>query len=150
MLKNKNAFLILLCALLYVSCNQNDAAKNESENSESCAPLNPNGDSERALMMRKMTVLAEANAKALRNGEDLTAYNGEFSDLANTNGTMPVDSAFFKGMSAMYIQALNDLYAAPAEDRIRLHNNMVMSCQNCHAQTCRGPLKRIDKLIVNK
>ncbi|MFN5355423.1 MAG: hypothetical protein ACK5CT_02320 [Bacteroidota bacterium] len=126
-------------------------APKQDEKEVSCeAPLNPNGDSERALMMRKMTQLAEANAASLRNGGELEPYDGSFANLATTKGTMPVDEDFFKGMSAAYLSSLEALYAAEPSQRVQLHNNLVKSCQDCHAQTCRGPLKRIDKMILSE
>lgn len=133
---------------LYSSCE--NGSKNEQEaQTENCGPLNPNGDSERALMMREMTRLAEENAEALRKGGDLLPYNGEFEKLASTAGTMTVDEDFFKAMSEGYLVHMKELYSAAPEKRIEAHNNLIQSCQDCHAQTCRGPLKRIDKMMVN-
>jgi cytochrome c556 len=140
--------VLLLLSLTFTAC---DSAQKEEAREASCeAPLNPNGDSERALLMRKMTQLAEANAAALRSGGELVPYDGSFAELASSTGTMPVDEDFFKGMSASYLSNLEALYAAEPSDRIKLHNNLVQSCQDCHAQTCRGPLKRIDKMIVTE
>ncbi|MFM1744518.1 MAG: hypothetical protein RLZZ630_455 [Bacteroidota bacterium] len=133
-------------ATLYSSCDNGSKDKAEAEN---CTPLNPNGDSERALLMREMTRLAEGNAEALRKGGDLLPYDGEFEKLASTTGTMTVDEDFFKAMSEGYLVHLRELYKAAPEDRIRIHNNLIQSCQDCHAQTCRGPLKRIDKMKVD-
>ncbi|MFM9009256.1 MAG: hypothetical protein ACKOQY_11010 [Bacteroidota bacterium] len=141
-----SAVLIPVLSLVFACSDAPEKAQKEA----SCeTPLNPNGDSERALMMRKMTQLAEANAAALRAGGELEPYDGSFASLAGTQGTMPVDEDFFKGMSAAYLSNLAALYAAGPSERIQLHNNLVKSCQDCHAQTCRGPLKRIDKMIVS-
>lgn len=142
-------FAVLIPVLsLVIACSE--APKKDEKEAACETPLNPNGDSERALMMRKMTQLAEANALALRNGSELEPYDGSFANLATTKGTMPVDEDFFKGMSTAYLSSLEALYAAEPSQRIQLHNNLVKSCQDCHAQTCRGPLKRIDKMIVSE
>lgn len=134
--------------VLHSSCETGSKGPQESQ-AESCAPLNPNGDSERALMMREMTRLAEGNAEALRKGGELLPYNGEFEKLASTSGTMTVDEDFFDAMSKGYLVHLKELYSSTPEKRIEAHNNLVQSCQDCHAQTCRGPLKRIDNMMVN-
>lgn len=142
--------LITLLALFCgVACHAPQAREENAEKTN-CAPVNPNGDSERALVMRKMTLLSEANAAALRSGEDLVPYDGSFDTLLlSSTGTMPVDESFFNGMAKAYLSQLNRLYAAQTrEEKITLHNNVVQSCQDCHRQTCRGPLKRIDKMMV--
>lgn len=148
-LRTLRRFIPLLSLLGAMACNAPQAGKEHPENT-SCAPVNPNGDSERALVMRKMTQLSEANAKALRSGENLVPYDGSFDTLLlSSTGTMPVDEAFFKGMAQGYLSQLHRLYAAQTrEEKITLHNNVVQSCQDCHQQTCRGPLKRIDKMMV--
>lgn len=149
----KHTLLLISCVsagllALYSSC-ENGSKEDQKAQAESCGPLNPNGDSERALIMREMTRLAEGNAEALRKGGDLLPYNGEFEKLASTSGTMTVDEDFFAAMSKGYLVHLKELYSTTPEKRVEAHNNMIQSCQDCHAQTCRGPLKRIDKMMVN-
>lgn len=128
-----------------------NACKSEKEKEEACAPesLNPNGDSELALMMRDMAKLSEDNAIALREGKELVPYKGEFTAMKKAERTMKdFDETFFQGMSDKYLSDMQKLYEAKPEDRIALHNNVVESCQACHNQICPGPLKRIDKMIV--
>ena len=128
-----------------------NACKSEKEKEEACAPesLNPNGDSELALLMRDMAKLSEANAIALREGKELAPYKGEFTAMKKAERTMKdFDETFFQGMSDKYLSDMQKLYDAKPEDRIALHNNVVESCQACHNQICPGPLKRIDKMLV--
>ena len=141
--------LIVWFAVISVACNQE---KKEVAEGESCAPLNPNGDSELALLMRKMAKLNEDNAAALRGGKALVPYDGSFEKVIYTaERSMKVEEEFYQGMAKSYIGHLNKLYAAgPEEDKVVLHNNVVQACQDCHSQTCRGPLKRIDKMMVAK
>lgn len=138
--------MLILPVLFTTACKQ----KQETSDEESCAPLNPNGDSELALLMRKMAKLNEDNAVALREGKELVPYDGSFEKVIYTaDRSMKVEEEFFQGMAKSYITHLNKLYAAgPQDDKAALHNNVVQSCQDCHGQTCRGPLKRIDKMLV--
>jgi len=141
-------FLVVLGCICTGSCNSgNDNKQAEVEKTE-CAPLNPNGDSELAILMREMTLHAEKNAAALREGRELIPYEGQFDSIFNAKRSMKVDDKFFQGMATAYLGNLKKLYSAPASERIALHNNVVSSCQDCHAQTCRGPLKRIDRMLV--
>lgn len=145
-MKKVFALSICLCiSLLIAACNSQDEKVATKEN---CAPLNPNGDTELAVLMREMAVLSEANAAALRSGGDLVPYDGHFNKLTTAKGSMSVDEKFFKGMAGIYLGHLEALYKAAPEQRVELHNNLVKSCQDCHSQTCRGPLKRIDKMVV--
>lgn len=147
-MKTKLLILSLLFGLVVgTSCN-----KQEKVQEESCAPLNPNGDSELALLMRKMAKLSEDNAAALKAGKDLVPYDGSFEKVIfKAERSMNVEEQMFQGMARAYITNLNKLYAATSmEEKLQLHNNVVQSCQDCHGQTCRGPLKRIDKMIVSK
>ncbi|MBK9636653.1 MAG: hypothetical protein IPO63_02095 [Bacteroidetes bacterium] len=128
-----------------------NACKSEKEKEEACAPtsLNPNGDSELALLMRDMAKLSEANAISLREGKELALYKGEFNSMKKAERTMKdLDETFFQGMADTYLTNMQKLYDAKPEDRISLHNNVVESCQACHNQICPGPLKRIDKMLV--
>lgn len=138
-------FLLLVMGISLTACKQKEKAE-----SESCAPLNPNGDSELALLMRKMAKLNEDNALALREGKELVPYDGSFEkEIYSAERSMKVEEDFFQGSAKAYIGHLNKLYAAgPQDDKVALHNNVVQACQDCHGQTCRGPLKRIDKMLV--
>lgn len=132
--------------LALVACNPKEK---ETAAKENCAPLNPNGDSELAVLMREMTKLCEQNAAALKQGRELIPYDGHFSSITDAERSMNVDEQFYLGMAKAYLSNLDELYKAAPEKRIELHNNLVKSCQDCHSQTCRGPLKRIDKMLIS-
>ncbi|MFN8154270.1 MAG: hypothetical protein U0Y08_08280 [Bacteroidia bacterium] len=141
---------IILLLVLVLGVSLHACKQKENAEGESCAPLNPNGDSELALLMRKMAKLNEDNAAALRAGKELVPYDGSFEkEIYTAQRSMKVEEDFFQGMAKSYIGHLNKLYAAgPTDDKAALHNNVVQACQDCHGQTCRGPLKRIDKMLV--
>jgi hypothetical protein len=141
--------LLVLLTFTLAACNQKKEEQSDNDGS-ACTPLNPNGDSELALLMRKMAVLSEENAAALRAGKDLVPYDGSFEKVIfSAERSMNVEEQLYQGMAKAYITNLNKLYqAGTTEEKIALHNNVVQSCQDCHSQTCRGPLKRIQKMIV--
>ena len=139
--------VVFLCAVLTACTSQEQKAASEKD-AAACAPLNPNGDSELAVLMREMTQHAEKNAIALREGGELVPYEGQFDSIFKAKRSMKVEEQFFQGMASAYITNLEKLYSAPVAERIALHNNLVNSCQDCHAETCRGPLKRIDRMLV--
>ncbi|MBL7923559.1 MAG: hypothetical protein JNL88_05130 [Bacteroidia bacterium] len=147
----KQTFILpgaLLMFFLLNACQQEDKDPKQVSDA-TCAPLNPNGDSELALLMRKMASLAEENASALRQGKELAPYDGSFDKMLTAERSMQVEEQFFQGMAKSYITNINKLYQADSpEERVNLHNNLIQTCQECHGQTCRGPLKRIDKMLV--
>ncbi len=98
--------------------------------------------------MRNMALLSEANAAALREGKELVDYDGSFSGMFQAERSMKIDDVLFEGMGKSYLATLEQLYKAPPEERVALHNNLIQTCQACHEQSCRGPLKRIDKMLV--
>jgi hypothetical protein len=138
--------LCLLFVLALAACSNEEKKITDKEQ---CAPLNPNGDSELAVLMREMAKLSEENALALKAGKELVSYDGHFSKIISAERSMNVDEQFYQGMAKVYLSKLDELYKAAPEKRIELHNNLVRSCQDCHSQTCRGPLKRIDKMLVS-
>ncbi len=140
----KVTFIFFLALIMTLhSCKQE-----EQKADQACAPLNPNGDSELSLLMRKMATLAEENAIAIREGKELAPYDGSFDKMLNAKRSMHIEEDFFQGMAKTYISTINKLYEAKPEDRLALHNNLIQTCQSCHGETCRGPLKRIDKMLV--
>lgn len=138
----------VLLGLSAGSCTQEKNSTAGGDSTATCAPLNPNGDSELAIMMRNMALLSEANAAALREGKELVAYDGSFSGMFQAERSMKIDDVLFEGMGKSYLATLEQLYKAPVEERVALHNNLIQTCQACHEQSCRGPLKRIDKMLV--
>lgn len=140
----KVVFILFLTSIVPLqSCKQE-----EQKTDQACAPLNPNGDSELSLIMRKMATLAEQNAIAIREGKELAPYDGSFDKMLDAERSMHIEEDFFQGMAKTYIATINKLYEAKPEERVALHNNLIQTCQSCHNETCRGPLKRIDKMMV--
>ena len=130
------ASLLLLFALL-VSCNQ---GKQQS-------PINPNGDSELALLMREMYDEAERIKQQIENGEPVE-INLDHESILTAHATEPdkVASEQYKAFAKSYIQSIKNLESAEPEQLVSLYDHVVNNCMVCHRALCPGPVVRIKKL----
>ncbi|HEX8515203.1 MAG TPA: hypothetical protein VF868_03315 [Bacteroidia bacterium] len=127
-----------------------DAAKAKTDSTANCAkPLNPNGDSELAMLMREMMSSASTLKEMIKQGTLPKEFPEEFLKI---HTAQPTDSetkkASFEGFADNYISNLQALYNSPKEDLKRNYNAVVNACASCHSQHCPGPLKAINKLKI--
>lgn len=113
-------------------------------------PLNPNGDSELALLMRQMyedgmqvkqaILEKKKNAMVLQHEKILTA-----------KATQPekADNHLYRSFASSYIQLMNQLNEADISNRKENYSNLVNSCMQCHQNICPGPMVRIKKMVLN-
>lgn len=136
--------LISFIAVLIWSCS------NKKE--ESCSnDLNPNGDSELALLMREMTAHLESEKKLMESGAEPGAMPEGFNKiLTATPSDAKQKSEHFDGFAKMYLEALNAYHNSTKENHKFAYNNLVKSCISCHENECPGPIKRIQKLMVEE
>jgi hypothetical protein len=156
-LKNKLSVLSLLFifVLLLANCSgdQNNEKNNEASQKDSIAdcakPLNPNGDSELALLMREMMSSASNMREMVKQGNLPKEFPEAFLKIHTAK---PTDSdtkkASFEGFADNYISHLHALYNSPKEDLTKNYNAVVNACASCHSQHCPGPLKAINKLKI--
>lgn len=136
---------VLLACLLLGSF----AACTNTPNAEVTKPLNPNGDSELALLMRTITKSAEAMQAALNNGTAFPEKPQGFEKMITATRTKKsIQQEPFAAFAQSWLGALDQLYAAPPANRKELFNALITNCQSCHATYCRGPLDRIASLHV--
>lgn len=155
-LKNKiSVFLVLtVFILLLANCSSNsDKSQNEqSDKKEDCAkPLNPNGDSELALLMRKMMHTSESLKEMIKQGNLPKEFPEEFMKI---HTAQPTDSetkkASFDGFASNYINNMKILFESPKEELTKNYNAVITACVSCHSEHCPGPLKAINKLKINE
>jgi len=155
-LKNKiSVFLVLtVFILLLANCSSNsDKSQNEqSDKKEECAkPLNPNGDSELALLMRKMMHTSESLKEMIKQGNLPKEFPEEFMKI---HTAQPTDSetkkASFDGFASNYINNMKILFESPKEELTKNYNAVITACVSCHSEHCPGPLKAINKLKINE
>lgn len=142
LLKMKKLFvLISTAAVIYaLSC---------TGDTETSKPLNPNGDSELALLMRSMFDDGVQVKEAIKNG-GMPSVLVEFEKIHTAKPTVPgkADTPEFKAFAGAYTQAVLALKTA-APDEVEAHYTaMVNACMNCHNAVCPGPTRRIKKLYL--
>ena len=112
---------------------------------------NPNGDSELALLMRKMFEEGEDIKKLITNNEG-NITEEYIAELERIHTATPTDTDVktpeFKAYTKLMIDEANLLFSNDS-NRVQGFNNLVNRCINCHQSFCPGPIKRIKKLTIN-
>jgi len=122
------------------------ASCNDGKKAECKKPINPNGDSELALLMREMAKATESWKDEVKEGELLTEL-----DLSRLKTATPTDSTVpgpeFNGFADAYMASVEHFLS---EDSVSVYrfNLMVYQCMNCHSSFCPGPMKRIEKMYI--
>ena len=139
-LRQPAIFLALLIGGYLLSCNAN-AAQNGPP------PLNPNGDSELALLMRAMFDDALLMKQQVEQGEQ-PRPSLDYQKILTAEATEPEKAASdtYKVHALSYLQTIKALQDADAPQAASLYKNMVNSCMGCHQALCPGPTVRIKKL----
>lgn len=151
-------FSLFLSASIIISCNSESA-----ENQETALPeapekgprlkpseVNPNGDSELALLMRDMFTHAEAVKKKIMDGDaelDLRLFE-KIHTADPTDQT--VRNAKFDAMATAWQASVSAIDEAAPAEHAQKFNLMVDNCMSCHTQFCPGPRMRIKKLYIPK
>lgn len=136
------SLLIILC----FACNSNN-----SKAEEDCSPkiINPNGDSELALLMRELYVFSDSIK--IQSQQNRAIDTDKLKALLNNLTTAtPTDSnvhgEVFNGFAEKMKWQLNNL---KTDSNFVFHfNNMVNACVDCHNEFCPGPIKKINKLKI--
>lgn len=120
-------------------------------NNGAATPLNPNGDSELALLMRDMEKDALRMKEQLMKGEKPEVIK-KFETLQTAEATEPekAESQEFKIFAESYLQTLNALADIDPENAPQMYHGLVESCMTCHRSMCPGPIVRIEKLYLPK
>lgn len=153
--KNKSfviaLFLLIVGAFAQCSGNEKDKAQNQGKDSSACSkPMNPNGDSELALLMRNMLSSAKSMKELVEEGKMPDKFPEEFLKIHTAK---PTDSetkkASFDGFATNYINNLEMFYHSPKDELKQNYNAVINSCVSCHMQHCPGPLRAINKLKID-
>jgi len=154
-LKNKLSVTLFLIFtvffLMECSISEKKTDDKAKKNSSECAtkPLNPNGDSELALLMRDMMASSQSLKEKIKQGNLPDKFPEEFLKI---HTALPTDSETkkesFDGFANNYISNLQVLFNSPKEELLRNYNAVVSACASCHSQHCPGPLKAINKLKI--
>lgn len=140
-------------ASFFVACN----AGQEKQIEKSCetdkigvSPINPNGDSELALLMRQLFYDTDS-LKQLVVVEGKAVPQDFIVALEKVHTASPTDpevkTAEFTAYNELMINAAKEL--STAENKEEAYNNFLNRCIDCHKVVCPGPIKRIKKLIIH-
>ena len=144
--------LVVLIVLLS-QCKQADKPSVSTSENTSCVKtksLNPNGDSELALLMRHMYDSLNSMNTLIKNGGMPSKFPESFLKTHTakpTTSTTKLES--FDAFADDYITTLRLLYNSPKADLNKNYNSLVQKCANCHEASCPGPLKKIYKLKLD-
>ncbi len=133
--------LTISIIVLAVACQQDEARKKTKH------PVNPNGDSELALLMRDMFEESDSLKQLVLEGKALSGLQ-RFEEIHSAIPTDPdVTGPVFEGFANSYIESVKTLESSDSTTVFNF-NRMVDQCMNCHTEFCPGPKKRIKKLYI--
>lgn len=133
-------FLTLSATILVLSCTTDASAKK---------PLNPNGDSELALLMRSMFDDGMRMKAQIQRGEKPdVAVAFEKIHTAKPTEEGKTDSDEYQTFALSYVQAVKALKEAQPGEAGTYYTGMVNACMNCHKAVCPGPVVRIKKMLL--
>ncbi|MFT4526756.1 MAG: hypothetical protein ACI85F_002936 [Bacteroidia bacterium] len=139
--------LSLLGVMIFSSCVEQKTDSQKTIKKEKV--INPNGDSELALLMREMFDEGDRVKQQILAGEvpsGLKKFEIIHSAIpTDENASGPV----FEGFATSYIQAIKALENSDSASVFKF-NNMVDQCMNCHTEFCPGPKRRIKKLYISE
>lgn len=137
-------FFSLIALVVYtLSC----AAEAATNARQQASVINPNGDSELALLMRAMYDDAAQMKEAIARGEQPKS-SLDHSKMLTASATQPekVASETFKNWAQSYLHTVDALQNGDLEMAPDLFDNMVGNCMGCHTDLCPGPKMRIKNL----
>ena len=145
--------LILFSALLvlgFFSCaGENKKASEDSAAACQTNSLNPNGDSELAILMREFAAHTDSVKQDLLNHRTPRPQPANLSHILTAKKTdETIDKQVFDPLARAYIAGVEYFYASKPEEQVDNYNAMVNACINCHQNFCGGPIKRIKKLLL--
>ena len=130
-------FFILLSFILGLVYSCSESVEAESQFKHPDDIVNPNGDSELALVMRNLHYEAEKVSAKLKNNEsvDLSTLRGltvRLTTAVPTDSNV-LDSDYYM-LSDLLLEQLDDI--PDGQDQKQEFNGMVSACVTCHKNTC--------------
>lgn len=150
-MKLKNSLLYTIALLLCLSaCNSNSEESCSKNTHIEIADVNPNGDSELALLMRSLFDKTKSIKQGLKNGSDINVSE-YINDIERIHNAIPTDedvktpefTAYTKSMISTAQQ-----FELEENNKMEAFNDLVSSCINCHQSFCPGPISKIKKLKI--
>lgn len=146
-------FLALIAIVVFAAaCSSGESSESTADTTAKCKTksLNPNGDSELAILMREMANWTDSCKVAImENRSVMPAKPAGLSTLHTAKRTdETIDASLFNSMATLYEGQIKAFEGAAVADRAEYFNAMVSGCVGCHQNFCQGPLTRINKMII--
>jgi hypothetical protein len=140
----------VIAVVVLFSCNGDDE-KIPADSAAACKTnsLNPNGDSELALLMRELAAFTDSVKQDLLHNRTPRPKPENLSTILTAKKTDEhIDRSIYDPFARSYIANVEFFYDSKPEDQIENYNAMVKMCISCHENFCGGPIKRIQKLLI--
>ena len=113
--------------------------------------LNPNGDSELALLMREMYEDGmKTKQQMLDRKEPEVHVKYKNIHTAKSTESLNVDRTTFSPYASAYEIAMDSFIAADASNKVAAYQTMVNACMNCHQTVCPGPKVKIKHMYFSE
>ena len=105
--------------------------------------------SEMAALMNTMYYMNLDTKKKILNNENIGSFPERFLTIHTATLTDTKDRTDdFLSFSNEYINNMKSFYQSDLENRKNNFNKAIRSCIACHQTSCRGPIPRIKKLLI--
>ncbi len=144
-------FLAITAIVLFAFACSNGETDVAEDSAAACKtkPLNPNGDSELAILMREMANWTDSCKAAILSSHPMPVAPEHLNTLTTAKKTdETIDAALYNSQASLYQGAVVAFNNATDTDRNALYNSMVAACAGCHQNFCQGPLVRINKMTI--
>jgi hypothetical protein len=143
-------FLLIGFSFALFSCNgEAEKAKTDSTTSCKAKSLNPNSDSELAILMREFVAYTDSVKSDLQHNREPRPKPENLSGILTAKKTdANLDNSVFIPFAQSYIANVENFYNVEKSERVNAYNGMVNMCITCHQHFCGGPIKRIEKLYM--
>jgi hypothetical protein len=131
--------VIFTCSATFISC-AGDKTKT----------INPNGDSELALLMRDMHEDGLHTRQLILEGKE-PEVRVKYHQLQSAKATEPEKAASqaYKSFAAYYEATVKSLLESNEANRAESYQTMVDACMSCHQELCPGPMRKIKRLYLS-
>lgn len=132
--------MIMLSVFIVTSCAENQPKI-----------INPNGDSELALLMREMHDDGMRTKQQLLEGKK-PSIKVKYENLTTATATEPEKAASpeYAAYATVYETAVKNFLERRGNDQVESYTTMVDACMKCHQQLCPGPMRKISKMYLSE
>lgn len=140
------SFITVFFVSIIISCGKGNVP-NKEEKKQS---INPNGDSELAILMRTMMQSGRKMKTEIESNQPISPYPPEIKNMTTAKQTdgMIDDRNVFNGFANFHITTMDSVYLKATNPKVQF-NHLVKSCVNCHENYCQGPIPTIKQLYIS-